>query len=101
MYLLNLIEFLQARDPVKEVKLGFGRPHSYRGHYEELAFEPARNTTVGAMLKAAQSANGRTFEGYKGGDFTMGDYTECWLSHYGETGEGIGLVLLQFMLGEI
>jgi hypothetical protein len=102
MYLLNLIEFLQARDPSQTVRIGFGKPHSYRGYYDELAFEPVRDTTVGAMLEAAQSANGRTFTGYKGGDYTMGDYTNCWLAQWGEASqESIGITLLQFMLGEI
>jgi hypothetical protein len=101
MYLIEVIEFLKLRDPAKQVPLGFGRPHSYRGYYEQLAFEPVRNTTVGAMLKDAESAIGRTFEGYKGGDYVMDKYTECWLANYGSTGDGIGPMLLRFMLGEI
>jgi hypothetical protein len=101
MYLKELIEFLAECEPTKEVKLGFGSPHSYRGYYQDLAFEPASNTTVGAMLTAAKDSLGRTFTGYKGGDYTMSEYTDIWLAEWGSTGEGIGPVLLKFMLGEI
>ena len=101
MYLKELIEFLAARDPAIIVPLGFHKPHSYRGRYDELAFEPLENTTVGAMLECARSAIGQTYEGYKGGDYKMGEYTDVNLSEYGTTGEEIGPILLRYMIGEL
>lgn len=100
MPLGELIERLEGCAD-RKVRLGFGKPHSYRGYYEDLAFEPVRNTTVGAMLKAAKGALEKTFEGYKGGDFTMTKDTHCWIAEWGGTGEPIGPLLLSFMLGEV
>jgi hypothetical protein len=101
MYLNELIEELSKRDPAKVVPRGFDNPHSYRGYYDELAFEPCGETTVGAMLEAAQSAVGATYQGWKGGDFTMGDWTPVHLAYMGDCGEGLGRTLLGYMLGEI
>jgi hypothetical protein len=101
MHLKQLIETLEKHDPAKRVPLGFGRPHSYRGYYSDLAFEPVENTTVGGMLTAARSAMGATYTGYKGGEYQMDEWTTCWLANYGDCGEGIGPVLLRYMLGEV
>jgi hypothetical protein len=101
MRLKELIEELEKHHPAKHVPLGFGRPHSYRGYYEQLAFSPVENTTVGDMLNAAKTAMGKTFTGYKGGEYEMGEWTECNLAEYGSCGETIGPVLLRYMLGEV
>jgi len=100
MFLGELIKFLEARDPKRVVPLGFAEPHSYRGFYNDLAFEPAKDVTVGSMLACARDALGRTFQGYKGGDYKMGEYTDVWLAEYSYTGERIGPILLSFMVGE-
>ena len=101
MVLEELIEFLEKREPETVVPLGFDSPHSYRGYYDELAFEPRENTTVGAMLACAKQALRETYKGYKGGEYTMGEWTQCHLAPYGNTGEGIGPVLLRYMVGEV
>jgi hypothetical protein len=100
MYLTELIKFLEKCDPALVVPVGFTHAHSYRGYYEDLAFEPAKNVTVGAMLACAKDALGKTFAGYKGGEFEMDEYTDIWLAYYGECGEGIGPILLSYMIGE-
>lgn len=100
MHLKDLIEFLETRDPSHIPPIGFVSPHSYRGDYAQVAFEPARGVTVGDMLNAAKAAHGATFCGYKGGDYTMGDYTDCYLANHGCLGEAIGPVLLGYMCGE-
>lgn len=101
MELGKLIQRLEQADPDLAVRMGFGSPHSYRGYYDELAFEPEPNVSVGDMLEAAKGALGKTFIGYKGGEFTMDEYTTVWISRYGEgEGEIIGLILLGYMLGE-
>ena len=101
MTLGELIVELEHHDPGKVVPLGFDHPHSYRGFYNELAFEPKWNTTVGQMLQAAKSALGATFTGWKGGEYTMEEYTDCHISVEGSTGDEIGHILLKYMLGEI
>ena len=88
MTLGELIAELKKCDASKVVAHGFAKPHSYRGYYEDLAFEPMENVNVASMLEAAESALGKTFEGYKGGDYTMNEYTACWLSKYGESSGG-------------
>jgi hypothetical protein len=84
MLLKELIEILRTCDQSKEVD-GFGEPHSYRGYYDELAFEPMR-TTIGEMLKAAESADGESYTGYKGGAFEMDGDTPVHIASYGCTG---------------
>ncbi|KQX43526.1 hypothetical protein ASD97_25985 [Streptomyces sp. Root63] len=102
MVLEDLIEMLESTDSNTVVKNGFNHPHSYRGFYRDLAFEPARNVRVEDMLADARSALGETFEGWKGGDYTMGRYTECWLSIEGESsGEILGRLLVTYMLGDV
>lgn len=99
MTLGEIIDTLKKFPPETSVPIGFGYPHSYRGSYADLAFEPEADTTVGEMLAAAESALGTTFEGWKGGEFTMEDFTDCWLAYQGESGEMIGPLLLAYMLG--
>jgi hypothetical protein len=101
MTLGELIEFLEKRDPEKVVPLGFNYPHSYRGYYDQLAFEPAPKIKVSEMLVCTRESLGETYIGYKGGEFKMDKWTKVWLAYYGETGEEIGPVLLKYMVGEI
>lgn len=48
-----------------------------------MAFKPKENVTFGEMLVHAKSAQGATFTGYKGGEYTMHEYTDCWIAEYG------------------
>lgn len=97
----ELIAALEQADQEAIVPVGFTNPHSYRGYYNELAFEPAANVRVADMLAAAREALGSTYSGYKGGDYTMDQYSPTWLSHIGEGhAETIGVVLLSYMLGK-
>lgn len=97
----ELIAALSAVDGARTVKLGFGNPHSYRGYYEQLAFEPVADTTVADMLAAAQEALDTTYQGWKGGDFTMSESTDVWLAYEGESyAETIDRISLALMLGE-
>jgi hypothetical protein len=99
MNLGDLITRLEAADPTQTVQHGFHNPHSYRGDYMDLAFEPAENVTVADMLADARSALSTTYQGWKGGDFTMNEHTWCWLSEEGDaSGETISALLLDFML---
>lgn len=99
MFLKELIEYLERKDPNIVVSVGFCCPHSYRGYYTELGFVPKKNTTVGDMLECAKGALGSTYVGWKGGEFTMGEYTDVYLAEYGDTGDEICNVLLDYMTG--
>lgn len=67
-----------------------GRLISWRGIYAHLAIEPADPPdggweTVAGALQDARDADGGTFEGYKGGDYTMNRGTPLWVSAYGDS----------------
>ena len=69
---------------------GICSPHSYRGYYIDLAFEPsAAKITAADALRMCRSVMGQVLEGYKGGDFVMGALTPVWLAKYGRTGKKI------------
>ena len=90
------------REKVVPLGWGEGSAHSYRGYYDDLAFEPKRNATVGEMLDEARSAIGKTFSGWKGGEYEMDTFTTCWLAPRGDsTGDGIGPAMLALMLGAV
>jgi hypothetical protein len=99
MTLDELISALAAEDPCRILPLGFSHPHSYRGIYSDVAFEPTRDVTVGQMLADARSAVGTTYQGWKGGDSTMDGYTDVWLSEEGSASdEQLGPILLTLLL---
>ena len=85
----HLIDFLETLDPEATVRDGFGSPHSDRGSYDELAFSPQEEAKVGDMLAHAKSAEGGTFTGWKGGDFTMDRDTPVYIGKYGCCGDPI------------
>lgn len=88
MKLGKLIELLEKFPESRKVQNGFGNPHSWRGSYDELAFEPVADTTVGVMLQEARSALGTTYCGWKGGDFTMGENTRVNIDFEGRWSDG-------------
>lgn len=97
MFLKDLIAYLESKDATTVLSHGFAHPHSYRGDYAELAFEPAENVTVDAMLRDARGALGATYTGYKGGDYRMADYTDVYLAAYGSTGDALSVLTLDAM----
>lgn len=91
----DLISALNLVDKYKPLMVdlfqaSIGYPHSYRGYYDQLAFEADyENRTVAEVLVDIEAANGETFEGYKGGRYRMGPSTMTWISQYGCTGRRI------------
>lgn len=97
---LGYIISVFSRFPADKVlPVGFSNPHSYRGDYYCLAFEPKENVTVEDSLTALKSALGQTYEGYKGGEYTMDDYSRVYLAEYGNEGDEVGRMLLNAILG--
>lgn len=79
-------------------------PHSYRGYYDQLAFElspdraPARD--VAALVRRQI---GETFTGYKGGNYTMRADTAVWIANWGSTGRpvvDVGLLRGEVITGD-
>jgi len=65
-------------------------PDSYRGYYSDLSFEPqSEAVSVKDFSMMLNESLGKTFNGYKGGDFTMTEDTPLWMANYGECGEAI------------
>lgn len=95
MRLGEFIEELAACDPSLPVVLADGRAvHgliSYRGYYEDLAIRPQAGPpkTVADVLSEARAAMGKVFEGYKGGDYVMGERTAMWVADYGDCGDAL------------
>src|SRR5690606_42143136 len=50
------------------------------------------------MLGHARDALGATFEGYKGGLYTMREDTDCWVASWGACGEELTRERLRAML---
>ena len=63
-------------------------PGSYRGYYQDLYFEQQFGTRPASELLAdCKAAMGKVFEGYKGGEYVMGELTPLWVATYGCCGE--------------
>jgi hypothetical protein len=59
---------------------------SYRGIYSELALGIGdAEVLVGDFLKDCKSALGQTYNGYKGGLYTMSKDTQIWVANYGQS----------------
>lgn len=91
MRLGALIDRLDLCKPDAEVRYDFASfvpvtAASYRGDYSQLAIshEPYKKITVAALLEVLRDANGKTFCGWKGGDYTMHDGTPVWVANSGE-----------------
>lgn len=93
-----LIDVLFKEDPERVLSLGLGRPHSYRGYYEDLSFEKVGGISVGEMAKIAQSCLGKTFMGWKGGEFQMSEDSLCWVAEEGSCGELLTSLGLKYFL---
>ena len=79
----ELIALLEAAPQDLVVAHGFGNGNSYRGYYNQLAFEHARDARVSDMLAEARACLGRGFEGYKGGWYIMSSCTPVNIANYG------------------
>lgn len=100
--LKHLIKFLETRNPDERPIIGFNNPHSYRGYYNELAFEPCdgSETTAGEMLTCCKEALENVYQGWKGGDYTYDENTQCWLSYKGSVSSNtLGSITISLMFG--
>jgi hypothetical protein len=91
---LNLGEFislLSAFDQEWRIQFDFGGVvpislNSYRGYYHHLAigFKPDMiGPTISELLSVCKRAIGAKMEGWKGGDYEMGELTPLWVANPG------------------
>ena len=86
MTLGGLISALDAM-PADAGVANLRHAHSYRGYYSDLAFQ--RNTGTRPayeLLVECRGAMGKAFEGYKGGEYVMGERTPMWIADWGDCG---------------
>lgn len=96
----ELIKYLEKQDQSFIAPEGLSYPHSYRGYYECLAFEPKSDVKVADSLELARKCLGKTFHGYKGGQYLMNEYTDVYLARYGSTGSELSVPILEIMSGK-
>lgn len=61
---------------------------SYRGYYRDLAInyeKDYREVSVNEFSNSLKEAIGKTYTGYKGGDFIMSKITPMWVDGYGSS----------------
>jgi hypothetical protein len=86
--LIARIEAQPQDQPIKVERQGKlhnpGDVDSYRGYYSDLYidFTSGEERTTGDFLDNLVAAEGKSFEGYKGGDFTMDQFTPVWVDMY-------------------
>ena len=86
MTLGGLIARLQQLDQSLEMEGLYG-PHSFRGYYCDIAFERGdHKLKVSEVLQTVRRCKGKTFVGYKGGNFKMVKDTPVWIAAYGGCG---------------
>lgn len=71
----KLKEGFEKLDPNKVLKIGISEPFSWRGSYDEVAFNILKNVTVKECLDNIEKAFTETFYGYKGGEYMYFDGT--------------------------
>lgn len=88
----ELISTLKRKNLDASVKFDFGGfvpdgIDSYRGYYEQLAigYKPGKEkVSIADLIKLCEDANGETFAGWKGGEYTMDDDTPVWVANRGK-----------------
>ena len=87
MTLGNLIEALEKM-PSGSMVANLHSVHSYRGYYEDLAFELGEGVRPAAdLLSECRAVMGKALTGYKGGEFVMGEKTPVWVAPQDTTGD--------------
>jgi hypothetical protein len=93
---MNLGELIELLKPLRKdaivlvdgpCRLTPGGLESYRGYYEDLAIGVNVDSlapTVAEFLAELEAAVGKTFHGYKGGEYRMSLRTRVWFSNHGE-----------------
>lgn len=94
MTLGELIARLEQESPDTVLGKGLANAHAYRGHSDQLAFEPRVNVSAELMLHDAIDC---VDERVGGNDFMTHD-TPVWIANVGELGKELTHQLLNEML---
>lgn len=62
---------------------------SYRDFYDDVAIEPGRGTTAGALLSLIDDRIGDTMEGWGGGTYPITADCRVYFAEYGNTGPAL------------
>jgi len=92
----ELIEKMEMLDPATLIKMQFSElatdftSHSYRGYYEQLAIYPEFRKVdsplcVGQFVRFLKTCLNHTYDGWKGGEYTMFETAPVWVSELGES----------------
>ena len=85
MTLGALIERLKSLPT--DTRIALSDPHSYRGYYSDLSFEPFDSQPASDLLVDCIGAMGAIFTGYKGGEFPMHSGVPVWVANRGSCGK--------------
>ena len=83
---------LNGEEPTVCFDFEYARPvgiDSWRGIYAELALKfefSGEEMPLSCFIDLLKDAVGKTFTGYKGGDFKMSRHTPVWVANYGNAG---------------
>lgn len=94
----DVLVALQKEDPEKMLKFGLTYGHSYRGYYDQVAFELSPYISVGNMKKEVEEAVNHTYTGWKGGEYSMNLTTPVWVADLGGTGDPLTRLTLMLLL---
>ncbi len=89
--LLDKLDILIYEDNVGPI-YGVSREfNSYRGYYECLAMAPneTRSMSICEFYNVLADQIGKTYTGYKGGEYKMTESTEFYCANYGECGNSV------------
>jgi hypothetical protein len=91
---LKYTTYDEKSEEPKSINFDFGnmRPSgltSWRGAYEELAicYKEGDSVTAESFLKELKEANGKTFHGWKGGEYEMDLDTPLWIANSGHSSD--------------
>lgn len=91
--LIALVENCEKSDAEVVYDFGYMAPtdiDSWRGSYAELALnytEDQPRKTKETFLSMLKEAVGKTFTGYKGGEYRMSNDTPIWVANYGNSSD--------------
>jgi len=79
---------------------GLTDPKSYRGYYDELAFTKSDGPMQLSQAQAnVLEADGATYQGWKGGQYTMGKHTNVHIADHGQwPGDTLSSLLVEMWL---
>lgn len=86
----DLKAVLRAIDEDVLLDFGFSDPHSYRGMYDCVSFEPSPSRPTKDLVQEVFKALQDTYTGWKGGEFNYTENTPVFFTYEGCVEDGVG-----------